>query len=91
MGDIPTVVIASDKTLREQGFGHLFSEEFLDSHEREWPVLQKDMVNVSNRSEFWMAKGSGHSIPVEQPEIIIKAILKLAHEARSANKRSHSD
>ena len=53
---------------------------------REWPKLQRELAEISSNSEFWVAHDSGHSIPVEQPEIIVKAISKLIGKARSAIK-----
>lgn len=86
LGNLPLVVIASKRTLREQGFGDMFSNEFLDSHELEWPLLQKELVSISSNSEFLVAQNSGHSIALEQPEIIVESILKLVNESRLANK-----
>jgi pimeloyl-ACP methyl ester carboxylesterase len=85
LGELPLIVIKSDKTLREQGFGNMFPDEFLDSHSNVWPVLQKELAALSSDSEFWTAHGSGHSIPVEQADIVVNAILKLLDKVRTTN------
>lgn len=84
LGSLPLTVISSGKTLREQGFGALFSSEFLDSHEKTWPILQKELASLSTDSEFVVAGNSGHAIAIEQPEVVIEAILTMVRRVRSA-------
>ncbi len=85
LGDIPLIVIQSDRTLREQGFGDMFSDEFLDSREKEWPQMQKELAGLSSDSELWTAQDSGHSIAEEAPQIIVQAISKSVAKVQSAN------
>ena len=41
---------------------------------------QRDLTNLSTNSQFLVAEGSGHNIPVENPDIIIAVVREMIDE-----------
>ena len=80
MGDLPLVVIAAGKPLREQIPNGAVPDEFLVEHEKIWPKLQEELSGLSNNSTFIVAKNSGHAIQLEQPKIVNDNLKKMIYE-----------
>ncbi|MEH7018081.1 alpha/beta fold hydrolase, partial [Bacillus sp. JJ63] len=57
-----------------------FSEQEADSFEKIWMDSQKKLTNLSTNSEFILVPNSSHLVMYDQPDVIIKAILKMADE-----------
>jgi pimeloyl-ACP methyl ester carboxylesterase len=51
----------------------------------EWRDMQRDQVTLSHKGCQIIAVGSGHVIPVSQPETVIKAIHSVVESARGHN------
>lgn len=70
-GDLPLAIIASPCVFAEFPQPPGMSREEADA----WNVqTQRDLARLSSRSVFWIAQQSGHEIPWEQPEIIVRAV-----------------
>jgi len=81
-GNLPIkIIVASGEkvinqfSLREQG------EKF----NKIWRELQQDMLSLSSKSELIIAKDSGHYIPLEDPDLITRSIIKLLYEIEAEN------
>ncbi|MEM8987649.1 MAG: alpha/beta hydrolase [Pseudomonadota bacterium] len=70
-GDLPMIVIASDRAFSEFPVPEDMTREEADTLNVE---SQKSLIDLSACSEFWMADQSGHEIPWDQPEIIVRAV-----------------
>ena len=81
LGNIPLIVIRRGKGL-ESAQVPGFSEETVLAVEQGWIQLQENLTLLSSNSELWVAENSGHNIPLEQPEIIIQAVLQLLIEVQ---------
>ena len=45
--------------------------------EEVWQRLIQDQMNLSPNSQYVLASGSGHGVYVDNPYVIVKAILSL--------------
>ncbi|KKI88475.1 hypothetical protein WQ54_31375 [Bacillus sp. SA1-12] len=73
-----TIITPSDVELQAIELG--FSNQEADSLEKEWKDSQRKLTKLSTNIEFISVPNSGHSVMYDQPDIIIKAILKMADE-----------
>ena len=86
LGLMPLVVLSqSPNALRPPGF----SAEIWDKMRLTWAGLQADLLNLSGNSSQIVATHSGHLIQLEEPQLVIDAILKVVHEARSGKISLH--
>jgi len=70
-GDLPILVISEDTTKQ-------FSSPIPTDREREfartWDGLQENLKNLSTRGRRIIAKGSGHNITLERPDVIEREV-----------------
>ncbi|WP_332634695.1 alpha/beta fold hydrolase [Halalkalibacter flavus] len=79
LGDKPlTIITPSDVELQATELG--FSEKEAEIFEKIWMDAQKKLTNLSTNSEFILVPNSSHSVMYDQPDVIIRAILKMADE-----------
>jgi pimeloyl-ACP methyl ester carboxylesterase len=81
LGDLPLVVISQAPNIPGLGLSMFTSKGPLpvetDANIQQiWQDLQSELVGLSTNSTQLFARG-GHMIPVEQPDLIVNAILKL--------------
>ncbi len=86
LGELPLTVIQAGVPLSRTRYAAQFSPDSLAQHDRVWPQLQRELVALSTNSEHWVAEHSDHSIPVNQPEIIIRAIREMVARIRVDNR-----
>lgn len=91
LGDLPLVVISANPDA--VGLGHPFSigrpplPAETDANLREiWRDLQGELAGLSSSTTRLTAQG-GHMIPVEQPELVVEAVMALVNEARARASR----
>ena len=70
IGSIPLIVIARDPDTGENR-----------SREQRWNRSQQERASLSTNSEFVIAKGSGHDVPLSQPGVITAAVRKIVAQA----------
>lgn len=75
LGDTPLIVISSGKP--NPAFGEL-AESFQDF----WIRSNKDLVSLSTRGKFVLVEEAGHHVHVDDPEIVVQAILQLISSDR---------
>jgi pimeloyl-ACP methyl ester carboxylesterase len=66
LGDIPLIVIARDPEVRGNS-----------SAEMRWNRLQRQNLRLSTNSEFVIATGSGHDVPLAKPNVVVNTVRKL--------------
>jgi pimeloyl-ACP methyl ester carboxylesterase len=78
LGSLPLVVISRG---RPEPFPGLSAEENL-RYEREWQQMQSELAALSSRGERVTAARSGHYVQLEQPQVVVDAILRVVLAAR---------
>lgn len=61
----------------------------LDGTRQVWADLQSDLLDLSGRSRQVIAGHAGHQVQLEEPNLVIEAILSIVREAQSAMPRLH--
>jgi hypothetical protein len=77
LGDLPLVVISRDPKRTAQP-----DDSVLTAHEQHWQDQQRELMNLSSRSEHIIASSSGHSVPIDRPDTVVEAIRKVIEQAR---------
>ena len=72
---VPVVVIAHGRRVLAGG-------ALSDQLEDQWLSLQKDLASRFKHHRFIVAEHSGHTMPLEQPDLVIDAIKRLILEHR---------
>jgi pimeloyl-ACP methyl ester carboxylesterase len=86
LGIMPLVVLSqSPRALRPPGF----SPEIWDKMQPARAALQVDLAGLSANSSHLVADHAGHLLQVDEPQLVIDAILKVVHEARSGRRSVH--
>lgn len=83
LGDLPLVVLSQGAETRgNEAFG-------LTAAQREvWDVLQMELAALSTRGRRLVAEDSGHMIQLEQPAIVIDAVVELVGRLRGQATRA---
>ncbi len=74
LGDLPLVVISRGRP-----------EPLPAGYERAWQEMQSEIAALSSRGERVVASRSGHYVQIEQPEVVVDAILRVVLAARAAD------
>ena len=70
LGAVPLIVIARDPKVRGNS-----------PEEIRWNDLQHKYLGLSTNSEFVIAAGSGHNVPLADPTAVVDAVRKLARNS----------
>jgi pimeloyl-ACP methyl ester carboxylesterase len=83
LGDLPLVVISQGPNVRGLGYdwGPLPTETEA-CLQQTWQDMQGELAGLSSNTTRLTARG-GHGFPVEEPELVVDAILELVNEIRS--------
>lgn len=84
LGDIPLIVLVAGRGFSDQensGPPGMNAEERVQSDQR-WLRLQDDLAHLSTRGRRMIATQSGHYIHLDQPEVVVDAILELVKMAQ---------
>ncbi|MFP8879525.1 MAG: hypothetical protein VCE43_08785, partial [Myxococcota bacterium] len=76
LGDLPLIVLSRGETPRavlELGL----TEEMARAQRTVWDELQDELTALSTDGERRIASRSGHTIQLQQPEIVIDAIVDM--------------
>ena len=71
---IPLIVITRDPSFAGNS-----------AREMTWSRLQQERVKLSSNSEFVVAAGSGHDVPMERPDVIAAAVRIIAAQASGSS------
>ena len=80
LGEVPLTVISRDPN-RNSSTDDAFSLQ----REQHWSKLQQRLAELSSSANHLTAEGSGHSIPVERPDVIIAAIRQVVSQLRRSS------
>ncbi len=73
LGDVSLIVLSHGLTDMTSGVGSEYQEAF----EHEWSKMQLELVGLSSNSRQVIAGQSGHYIQLDQPELVVEAVLEL--------------
>lgn len=78
LGDLPLIVVARDPQ------HYLQSDKSIERREREeaWSESQEGLLDLSTEATLMIAGGAGHSIPQENPQVVIDAIESMTQSSR---------
>lgn len=62
------------------------SQQMRDDKNRLWMTLHDDIAGLSTHGENQVIQGAGHYIQLEQPKVVISAILRVLQETAAAPK-----
>lgn len=80
LGDIPLAVLSHDPEKLYVALG--FSADLAKGMNRQWEEMQGELAQLSTDASRLIAKGSGHMIHQERPELVIEAVKKLVEQTR---------
>lgn len=78
LGHIPLIVI---RHAIPEMFSRMPSEQ-AEQAEQIWQVLQAELANLSANSRLTVAEKSGHSIQIDQPDLVVDAIHQIVEDVR---------
>ena len=74
IGKSPLIVLSHGLPDRTNGIADAQQSQF----EQEWSRMQKELAGLSSNGKQVIAEKSGHYIQLDQPELVIEAILEIA-------------
>jgi pimeloyl-ACP methyl ester carboxylesterase len=86
LGDLPLIVISRDP-YRASTPDDLISA----NRETHWSKLQQRLVELSSHASHVVARGSGHSIPVQRPDAVVEAVREMVAQVRNASSSGNSE
>lgn len=78
LGDMALIVISHDTSQRHPGL----SGELDRSRNQVWAQMQEELSHLSTNGTLVIAKGSGHDVQNQRPEVVIEAVHNLVSRAR---------
>jgi len=81
LGDLPLMVISQAPNVPGLGYPITASPEIMACLQQTWQDLQGELAGLSSNTTRLIARG-GHMIPLEQPELIVQAIIDLVERER---------
>lgn len=75
LGDLPLTVLTRGKEVTQGGI--------LQEREKAWQVLQQELAALSSQGTQIIAYNSGHSIHLDQPELVFNAAQEMLAKIRS--------
>src|ERR1700739_2847946 len=78
LSDMALIVISHDTNQRHPGL----PEELDKTRNQVWAQMQEELSRLSTNGTLVIAKGSGHDIQNQRPEIVIKAVHDMVDQTR---------
>jgi pimeloyl-ACP methyl ester carboxylesterase len=78
LGDLPLVVISRDTDKRNLDF----PADLDNARNKVWAEMQEELSHLSTQGALVIAKGSGHAIQNDRPDIVIQAVHNVVDQAR---------
>jgi pimeloyl-ACP methyl ester carboxylesterase len=79
LGDMPLVVLSSDPDRPQPDL----PEDLVKPTNDAWQQMQKELAQLSTRGTQRIAKGSGHYIQLDRPDLVIEAVHTVVDRART--------
>lgn len=86
LGDLPLTVLSLGKEVQQGGMPSYYTLEILQERERVWQEMQKELAALSTQGRQIIASESGHSIHLDQPDLIFDAVQEMLLKVRSSQK-----
>jgi pimeloyl-ACP methyl ester carboxylesterase len=80
LGNMPLVVLSRDPDKFVPGI----PPDLAMDGEKAWEAMQQELTRLSTNSSLIVAKGSGHYIPIERPDVVIEAVQNVVGRCRAA-------
>ena len=74
IGKLPLIVLSHGLSDETNGIADAQQSQF----EQEWTKMQEELAGLSSNGKQVIAEESGHYIQLDQPELVIEAILEIA-------------
>ena len=78
LGDLPLVVITRDTDKRNP----YFPADFDQARNKVWAEMQGELSHLSTNGTQVIAKGSGHDVQNQRPDIVIQAVHDMVDQTR---------
>jgi len=78
LGDLPLAVLSSDPDRPEPDL----PEDLVEPMNKAWQQMQDELAHLSSRGARVVAKGSGHYIQLDRPDVVIEAVRRVVDQAR---------
>jgi pimeloyl-ACP methyl ester carboxylesterase len=79
LGDLPVVVIARDPKRSAK------ADASVPAYEQRWQQQQQELLQLSSRATYMIAAGSGHSVPVDRPDVVVEGIRRVMQQVVEKN------
>ena len=80
LGDLPLAVLSHDPNLPQPDL----PEDLVKPTNDAWQQMQAELARLSSRGTQVIAKGSGHYIQLDRPDLVIEAVRSVGDQARQA-------
>lgn len=80
LGGLPLAVLSQDPNAPQ----YSLPEDLVKPTNDAWQGMQNELAQLSTRSTHVIAKGSGHYIQLDRPEVVIDAVSQVVIEARTS-------
>jgi pimeloyl-ACP methyl ester carboxylesterase len=89
LGNLPLIVLTRGKEVQQGGMPSYYTLEILQEREDAWQMMQKELTALSTQGRQIIARESGHSIHLDQPELIFGAVQEMLTKVRSSQDESN--
>jgi pimeloyl-ACP methyl ester carboxylesterase len=79
LGDLPLVVISRDPKRNAKKDGSV------PAYEQRWQQQQQELLQLSSRATYMIAADSGHSVPVDRPDVVVEGIRRVMQQVVEKN------
>ena len=80
LGDLPLIVLSRGLGMPLPGLSQAENEQ----NEQKWQEMQAELASLSTNSRQLIAANSGHSIALQQPELVVEAVRQLIGQKQTA-------
>jgi pimeloyl-ACP methyl ester carboxylesterase len=84
LGELPLVVLSHDPATPQPDL----PEDLIKPTNDAWEKMQEELAHLSTRGTQVIAKGSGHYIQLDRPDLVIESVRRVVDQARQAQAAS---
>lgn len=86
LGDLPLTVISRGKPVSDdEPLPAGVTVELVRQQQVVWNDMQREIASLSSRSKQVIARASGHSVHVDDPDLLVKEVLEMVELVRSGS------
>lgn len=83
LGNLPLFVLSRGREVEQGGMPAYYTLEILQKNEAAWQDMQRELAALSTDSVHTVARGSGHNIHLDQPQLIVDTLRDALTLVRS--------